>query len=375
VRSDALTVESHKHSPEKWVDAEKKFREAAIKLEEGNVKDAQKKADESIPIYREAELDAIKDAYLSDALALIKRAKEMDVSDEAPRTLQNAEDLVKQAEQELSQNRYDTDRPRSLAQQAKYQAGHSIYLAGKIREMKDNDKKYEDLFLMAEEPLRSIAANFDIAAHFDEGLDKVGNQIDSSVTSLQDSLATMTRVLSDKEQEINNLNARVTELEGQLGDIAMEKTALTEKMEAQAKIRQNFNSVDKLFSEYEGRVLRQGDDIIIRLTGLSFDVGKAVIKPENFGLLTKVREAINIFPDARIVIQGHTDSYGSDDANFSLSQERADAVMAYLLANMNLEKSKIMAEGYGETVPIATNETPEGRAKNRRIDVVIKPVL
>ena len=122
-------------------------------------------------------------------------------------------------------------------------------------------------------------------------------------------------------------------------------------------------------------MLRDGNDVIVRLVGLSFDVGKSVIKPEHFGLLTKVQNAINTFPDCKISVEGHTDSHGSDVLNLSLSQERADAVMAYLVANMSIDSSRIEAVGYGESNPIANNETAEGRAKNRRIDIVIHPQL
>jgi outer membrane protein OmpA-like peptidoglycan-associated protein len=73
-------------------------------------------------------------------------------------------------------------------------------------------------------------------------------------------------------------------------------------------------------------------------------------------------------------VEGHTDSYGSDASNLNLSQERADAVKAYLLANMSMDPSRIEAIGYGESKPIANNETAEGRAKNRRIEIVIHPI-
>ena len=113
--------------------------------------------------------------------------------------------------------------------------------------------------------------------------------------------------------------------------------------------------------------------MIIRLVGMNFASGQAVIRPDHFALLTKVKQAIAIYPGAKITIEGHTDAYGTDETNLKLSQQRADAVAQYLLANSNLSADKVEAVGYGETSPIANNETKEGRAKNRRIDVVIKP--
>ena len=104
-------------------------------------------------------------------------------------------------------------------------------------------------------------------------------------------------------------------------------------------------------------------------------MGKSVIEPQNFGLLTKVKQAINMFPGCSITIEGHTDSHGSDQKNMVLSQERAEAVNKYIQANMGLNASRINAVGYGESKPIANNETREGRAKNRRIEVIIHPKL
>jgi outer membrane protein OmpA-like peptidoglycan-associated protein len=92
--------------------------------------------------------------------------------------------------------------------------------------------------------------------------------------------------------------------------------------------------------------------------------------------LSKVQNAINIFPGSEITVEGHTDSFGGDEVNLRLSQERAEAVRQYLLANMrNLSADQVKAVGYGESKPIANNETAEGRAKNRRIDIVITPKL
>ncbi|MDX1467588.1 MAG: OmpA family protein, partial [Halomonas sp.] len=67
--------------------------------------------------------------------------------------------------------------------------------------------------------------------------------------------------------------------------------------------------------------------------------------------------------------------FGGDELNQKLSQERADAVRQYLLANMSFDPARMDAIGYGETQPVASNETPEGRTRNRRIDVIIHPRL
>jgi outer membrane protein OmpA-like peptidoglycan-associated protein len=120
--------------------------------------------------------------------------------------------------------------------------------------------------------------------------------------------------------------------------------------------------------------LREGNNLIIRLVGLSFPVGQAVIETQYFGLMGKVQAVMRMFPEAPVLIEGHTDSTGTDFANMQLSQERASAVREYLVANQAISGARVTAIGYGKTRPIASNDTPSGRAENRRIDVVIKDV-
>jgi outer membrane protein OmpA-like peptidoglycan-associated protein len=109
------------------------------------------------------------------------------------------------------------------------------------------------------------------------------------------------------------------------------------------------------------------------MIGVNFDVGKSQIKQEDYALLTKLQNATNLFSDASIVIEGHTDSQGGDDLNLKLSQERADAVLSYLNANTTIDRGRFSTIGFGESRPVANNETMAGRTLNRRIDVVIKP--
>jgi OOP family OmpA-OmpF porin len=114
--------------------------------------------------------------------------------------------------------------------------------------------------------------------------------------------------------------------------------------------------------------------LVIRLKAIQFPVGQAIIMPNNYPLLTTVQKAISTFGKPDVVIEGHTDSTGSEALNQQLSQRRAEAVKQYLVYNGTLPGSKIAAVGYGSSRPLASNATVRGRAINRRIDVIIKPV-
>jgi outer membrane protein OmpA-like peptidoglycan-associated protein len=136
-----------------------------------------------------------------------------------------------------------------------------------------------------------------------------------------------------------------------------------------------FSEVQTLFSPDEAEVYKQGNRLVIRLRGIQFPVGKAFILPSNYALLSKIQRAIRTFGEPDVVIEGHTDSTGSDVLNQNLSQRRAEAVREYFVANGTLTYEAISAVGYGSEQPLASNKTAEGRAINRRIDVVISPRL
>ncbi len=372
-RNGALNAEAQNFSADKWREASKKFAEAGGELEDGDVNGAKKKGAEARNLFRAAELAAIKANYLSETWNLLKQAEKQEVKKYAPNTLKIAQDLIAKAEKELTENRYDTDMARGLARQANYEAKHAIYLANTIKQLEKNKKSWENLFLVSEEPIQKIAASMDLRATFDTGYGKATDTIIKKIQTLQDENRKRSQSLTDRNQQIALQDERIAELEKKLGGVEAEKSELTKRMDAEKKIRAKFVSVEKLFAREEAIVLRQANDIIIRLVGLNFGVAKSIIEPQYYALLTKVQTAVRTFPAAALTIEGHTDSYGSDENNLKLSNERAEAVKQYILANMGLEASRVSAVGYGESSPIASNETAEGRTKNRRIDLVIHP--
>jgi outer membrane protein OmpA-like peptidoglycan-associated protein len=104
---------------------------------------------------------------------------------------------------------------------------------------------------------------------------------------------------------------------------------------------------------------------------LHFDFDKAVIKDVDKAELNRAVSFIKKYPDARVKLEGHTDSKGSEDYNQRLSERRATAVEQYIVKEGGTKASKISSTGYGELKPVDTNNTDEGRAKNRRVEVLI----
>ncbi len=104
------------------------------------------------------------------------------------------------------------------------------------------------------------------------------------------------------------------------------------------------------------------------LEDCNFETGKANLEPESYTVIDELIAFMTRKEDERIELGGHTDNVGKPAANLKLSQERAEAVRAYMIAK-GIAEDRIIAKGYGSTVPIADNKTEEGRAQNRRTEV------
>jgi OOP family OmpA-OmpF porin len=189
---------------------------------------------------------------------------------------------------------------------------------------------------------------------------------------LQQSNRRLAQEMKDRDDQIAALNREMARLEQRLGGVSEERIALQRRVDAQERLRASVAAIEAMFTPSEARVIRQGDDVVISLLGINFPTGRSTIGAANAGLMSKVQEALALFPDAPIVVEGHTDSQGSDSANLILSQDRADAVKQYIVTNFGRNPERISSIGYGEARPVATNETADGRARNRRIDLVIR---
>jgi len=108
----------------------------------------------------------------------------------------------------------------------------------------------------------------------------------------------------------------------------------------------------------------------IVLRGINFDFDKAVIKPEFEGVLDAGVEVLKENPGVHVTVAGYTDSVGTDQYNQGLSERRAKAVLDYFVAH-GVEASRLTAVGYGETNPVASNDTADGRAQNRRVELKV----
>jgi len=125
----------------------------------------------------------------------------------------------------------------------------------------------------------------------------------------------------------------------------------------------------------EGKLLDfiKSDNVVDKTTWfyfdrLTFETGSATLKPESQEQLKNVAEVMNAYPNVNVKLGGYTDNTGNANANLKLSNDRAQSVKAELV-KMGIADSRLEAEGYGQQYPVASNDTDEGRAQNRRISV------
>jgi OOP family OmpA-OmpF porin len=127
------------------------------------------------------------------------------------------------------------------------------------------------------------------------------------------------------------------------------------------------------YKEITGKELKLApikEGTIVSLNNIFFDTGKSELRPESAPELDRLVITLNEFPKMTIEMRGHTDNTGSNEINNKLSQDRADAVREYFISK-GIEPDRIASKGFGEAKPVATNDTDEGRQKNRRVEFVI----
>ncbi|PCD03259.1 hypothetical protein COC42_02285 [Sphingomonas spermidinifaciens] len=121
-------------------------------------------------------------------------------------------------------------------------------------------------------------------------------------------------------------------------------------------------------------VVRRGDELVLDMpSGITFGFDSSAVRPEFRSTLDQVADTLRRYEQTYVDVYGHTDSVGSETYNQSLSERRAAAVADYL-SSRGVQSARLATRGFGETEPVASNETEEGRAENRRVEIKLVPV-
>ncbi len=377
-RDQSLKANAPQYAENLYASGDQAFKDTMHKLETGDMNGAKKRAEEAERYLRDAELQAIKVSIIGSVRGLIAKAQEVKVEKYAPLLFTRGQALLAEAEGILNTNRYAADTAREKAEAAEYEIRHAIYLAEQIQRLKADERGWEKALLANEQLVAKVSQAFNFTPQFDAGIAKPLDDIRNAIKTLREEERRLIDEVANRDKQIDELNKTIEQKDKEIGAMQESKTGLESELAKKQQIllekqrqEEKMRGIETMFTPAEAKVIREGDDLRIRLVGLTFPSGKSTIQPEYFSLLTRLQRAIREFPNAPVVIEGHSDNIGNDAYNLNLSTDRARAVQQYLIANMGLPEGRVQAVGYGKERPVANNATAEGRAQNRRIDVVI----
>lgn len=345
--------------------AEEEFLKLTRAIENENLGYAQRNQPKVTEQFHQLEIRAIKIRTIGEVRNLLRAAEKQKSDKIAPESYAAANNKLIEADAFITQNPYQTEQMNRLANEALFLARRHLEIAEEVKELQAMGS--EQIAFKIEALLHKTASQLAAPDMRDQSFERQAENILESISAQQADHEYTLKKVKEQQLEITDLQQKVALLEGQ-------SRQQQERLMAEKQLNELFSEVRGYFNPNEAEVYKSENQLIIRLKTVNFPVGQAVIMPENYSLLSKVQRAIRAFGEPDVIIGGHTDSSGPEPLNEHLSQQRAEAVRQYLVANGVLPFDKIIAVGYGSMRPLASNATEAGRAMNRRIDVTISPV-
>lgn len=303
--------------------------------------------------YLDLELKGIKTTRLGDAWSALAQAKRMGAENYAPRSLASAQGKIKNAELVIETDRHNDALVTAASMDALNEARRLLKVT-EISKRSGGRKGNESLALEV--------------VQRDERLAQMNQQMAATEAQRREQEAEYQRRLQEAQ--------RSTASAEQSAQAAASRAAAQQQMEAMYKEAQ------AQFTSEEADVYRQGDNLILRLKSIQFPSGRTEVPSASFRTLNKVSEVINDLQAGSVIVEGHTDSTGKPETNKRISEQRAQAVAQYLESDSQrsgtataAEAPMIESKGLGSEFPIVSNRTKEGRAQNRRVDIIIIPEM
>ncbi|MBY0316936.1 MAG: OmpA family protein [Bdellovibrionales bacterium] len=324
-RQNALDAGAHQLMGKELKKADNELADVGEDIEDGDYEVDAKTLARLENNYLDVELRSLKAANLGESQSLIAKAVKNDGDDKAPQSYQEAVALFKSAEKSIEANRRQPSAYTEAVSKALFAANKLNKVTDIAREKKINEAGALTIF---EQDLK-----------------------------LQDTSESLARM----QERNKSSNEKLSALAQKNNEYAVKETM--EKRIAEAK---------KQFAANEAEVLQDNDKLIVRLRKVNFDTARSEVKPDSYATLEKVKQLFTVVPDAQVTVEGHTDSVGSAKVNKTLSEKRAESVKKYFVSQNAIEDGQITAEGYGFEKPLTTNKTKQGRATNRRVDIIIE---
>ncbi len=343
-----------------YTTVENQFLDLTKAVERDDLNYAVKNQAKVAEAFRELEVRAIKEQTLGQVRRLLVQARDEGAARVAPKSYAAAQKHLREADAFITQNPYQKEQMRVKANEALFMTRRLLEIARQSEMIKTMEP--EDIALRMEEIFHRVAAEVNAPDMRDHDFDIQEQNIIGTIKTGQTDRYFLIEKDRAQQAQIEALKKQVAALEGKTREDQIEK-----------EFNLRYSKAQDLFEPDEAEVYKRENQLVVRLKGMQFGVGQSMIMPTNYPLLGKVQQAIRIFGDVDLLIEGHTDSSGSDQINELLSEQRAEAVGQYLVSNGTLPMQRIRAVGYGSARPLASNETASGRAMNRRIDLIITP--
>ncbi len=357
--------------------------EVAIKAtEKGELNQASQAAKEAETAFGNT-IDAAMHGLVEQSSHALDQAASMGGKRYAPRTWHDAE----QALETLELYAEDVQRPQAEKQgiPRPEHIGYALELAVYAQKLAIHAKalsrdkgSFEKLMLQAKQERLEYAKALNIKVNYDE----VGIDVDPSV--LLEAMQNFTQEPDQHIQQIQALKAAFAkELQEKLQiqheedqkdfkqKLLNMKSAFSSRLEQETFENKRQKKLRSLFKKGEVDIITNIDgSLIVRAKKIQFEPNSSKVDGKYFDFLARIKDALILYPNRKINIEGHTDSSGDAKTNRKLSLQRAEAVRKFLTAS-GMSAARIRALGFGEAKPVASNMYKKGRAMNRRIDIVI----
>jgi len=308
--------------------------------------------------YLALETKSVQFRELKGAIVAIQNATDNDAKDLAPKSLQTAKLDYTNAENTIAQSPRSPEMYKQSVQTALESAMMLQDVMDVILGAKGTPEKIAEQIVKQKRALGELTSN---VGRLTSNLQSAQQTLMEKEGALLQTKGALMETQGALEETKGALNETQGVLKSQQEQLAMAST--------QVKFQQAMDDARQMLPQSDAQAYQQGNQLVFRLKRINFKTGTAIIPESSKPLLTKVDSIIRKLDAETVIVQGYTDSVGSAAVNMKLSQDRAIAVADYLSSlggGYSLEHV-----GYGETNPIASNETAEGRATNRRVDLVV----
>jgi len=375
-RTRAYQSGASQRSPKDLKKLDNNLVKTASLVENGSIEKAKQRRLELQRAYSDLELRALKESTVNLASTAMENAKRSNAQKLAPKMLARAEEELNLAQSALEVDRSNRQKANTQARHAAVLANRSAHIAKTVDNYKKFDFTEEDIVLAHQKDIALLGQAAGKHIQFDQANDITVKELSNEIKSLMDSNtqykqriamleAQLAQTNTSHQQELARTKAKYSDEISVLDKSKQELTRLQKEQSAR------FERIQSLFNDKEANIFRQKNNVLLSVHGFKFPSGSAEIRPENFVLLNKIVKVISEFKGSKIVVSGHTDSTGTSTINKVLSDVRAQNVAKFFTEVGGIELHRLQAAGFGQEKPIASNQTQNGRALNRRVEVLI----